>query len=141
MSIKLFALTLAIVALVTTIIAIGAKETYTVDMVNSKEFGYYLTNETFFTLYRYLSDPQNAEISTCNGDCARLYPPFYVDELTVNPELNSRDFETITREDGRKQLTYKGWPLYLYTGDAKPLETKGYVYGRWFVVQPMNLTR
>jgi predicted lipoprotein with Yx(FWY)xxD motif len=141
MSIKLIALTLAVAVLMTTIIAIGVKETYTVDMVNSKQYGSYLTNETFFTLYRYLSDPQDGKISTCNENCAKLWPPFYVEDLTVNPELRSADFDTITREDGSKQLTYKGWPLYLYTGDTKPFETNGQgVNGLWFVVQPMNLT-
>lgn len=142
MSIKFFALILALVALTTTIIAIAEKESYAVDMVNSKQYGNYLTNETFFTLYRYLSDPQDKKISTCNGNCAKIWPPFYVEDLTMDPELRSMDFDTITREDGSKQLTYKGWPLYLYTGDTKPFETNGQgVNGLWFVVQPMNLTR
>ncbi len=140
MSIRLCALILAIVALTT--IAFGAKEAYTVDTVNSKQYGTYLTNETFFTLYRYLSDPQNSEMSTCNGGCAKMWPPFYVENLNVNPDLNSRDFKVITRSDGTKQLAYKGWPLYLYSGDTKPFETNGQaVNGLWFVVNPMNLTK
>lgn len=139
MSIKHYVLILAFIALM--IIAIEARDTYTVDTVNSKQFGTYLTNETYFTLYRYLSDPQNDEISTCNGNCAKIWPPFYVEDLTLNPELKSRDFDVITREDGSKQLTFKGWPLYLYTGDTKPLETNGQaVNGLWFVVEPLNLT-
>jgi predicted lipoprotein with Yx(FWY)xxD motif len=140
MSLKLCALILAIIALM--IIAIEARDTYTVDTVDSKQFGTYLTNETYFTLYRYLSDPQNDEISTCNGNCAKIWPPFYVEDLTLNPELKSRDFDVITREDGSKQLTFKGWPLYLYSRDTKPLETNGQgVNGLWFVVEPQNLTR
>jgi predicted lipoprotein with Yx(FWY)xxD motif len=62
--------------------------------------------------------------------------------LTVNPELKSRDFDVITRDGGKKQLTYKGWPLYLYSGDTKPFETNGQrVNGLWFVVNPQNLTK
>ncbi len=142
MSAKVLALLLVTVASTATIIAIGANDVYTVNTVNNKQFGSILTNETFFTLYRYLSDPQDEKISACNGNCAKIWPPFYVEDLTVNPELKSRDFDTITREDGSKQLTYKGWPLYLYSGDTKPLETNGQaVNGLWFVVQPMNLTR
>jgi len=140
MSFRLYALILAAAVLMP--ITIEAEDAYSVDMVNSEQFGSYLTNETFFTLYRYLSDPQNGRISTCNGNCAKIWPPFYVEDLTVNPELRSGDFDTITREDGSKQLTYKGWPLYLYAGDTKPLETNGQaVNGLWFVVEPMNLTR
>ncbi len=142
MSIKLFALILALFALMITITAIAEKKSYAVDMVNSKQYGNYLTNETYFTLYRYLSDPQDRKISTCNGGCAKTWLPFYVEDLTMNPELKSIDFDTITREDGSKQLAYKGWPLYLYTGDTKTFETNGQgVNGLWFVVQPMNLTR
>ena len=142
MSIKLFGLILALAALMTVIIAVAEKESYAVDMVSSEQYGYYLTNETFFTLYRYLSDPQDQKMSTCNGNCAKIWPAFYVEDLTMDPELRPIDFDTITREDGSKQLTYKGWPLYLYSGDTKPFETNGQgVDGLWFVVQPMNLTR
>ncbi len=121
---------------------IEAKDSYTVNVANNNEFGSYLTNETFFTLYRYLSDPQNKDISTCTGQCANVWPPFYAENLTVNPDLRSGDFNVITREGGAKQLTYKGWPLYLYTGDTKPFQTNGQsVNGLWFVVNYKNLTR
>jgi predicted lipoprotein with Yx(FWY)xxD motif len=142
MSVNLCALILAIVALMTINITTGAKDAYTVNMVDSKEFGNYLTNETFFTLYRYLSDPQDKEISTCYGSCARIWQPFYEEKLTIDPELKSIDFDVITRDDGEKQLTYKGWPLYLYNEDTKPLETNGQsIDGLWFVVNPQNLSR
>jgi predicted lipoprotein with Yx(FWY)xxD motif len=135
-------LTLILAALLLSTGAIGAKSTYAVNLVNSDQFGAYLTNETFFTLYRYLSDPQNDKMSTCYNSCAVIWPPFYVEDLTVDPELRSRDFDVIERDDGTKQLAYKGWPLYLYSGDSKPLETNGQAKnGVWFVVNPKNLTR
>ena len=140
MSIKLCALFLAIALLAT--IAMAENEIYTVNTANSDTLGMYLVNETFFTLYHYLSDPQGAEMSTCTAACALTWPPFYVEDLTVPPELKSRDFDVITRDGGKKQLTYKGWPLYLYTGDTKPFETNGQsVNGLWFVVNPQNLTK
>jgi predicted lipoprotein with Yx(FWY)xxD motif len=140
MSIKLFALFLA-VALLTTI-AMAEKEIYAVNTANNNELGMYLANETFFTLYRFLSDPQGAKMSTCTGVCAKAWPPFYVEDLTVSPDLKSRDFEVITRDDGTNQLAYKGWPLYLYSGDTKPFEINGQgVNGLWFVVNPLNLTK
>ncbi|HSD58792.1 MAG TPA: hypothetical protein VLB04_11470 [Methanotrichaceae archaeon] len=141
MSIKAYALVLAIAILTTGVIAIE-NGVYNVNVTNNKDLGTYMTNEAFFTLYRSLSDPQNMGISTCYGGCARSWPPFYVEDLNINPELNERDFNVITRDDGEKQLTYKGWPLYLYAGDTKPYETKGQgVNGIWFVVVPQNLTR
>jgi secreted repeat protein with Y-X4-D motif len=51
---------------------------------------------------------------------------------------------TVTRADGTKQLTIKGWPVYRYVGDKKPGTWKGQnVGGKWFVINPdgtKNLT-
>ncbi|MDD1742425.1 MAG: hypothetical protein LUQ47_03745 [Methanotrichaceae archaeon] len=139
MSIKLYATVLAIVAL--TIVAIATSDTYTVNIANSEKYGSYMTNESFFTLYRYLED-NGKGMSTCDESCAQSWPPFYVENLTVNPELKTRDFNEITRDDGMKQLVFKGWPLYLFIGDTKPNEIKGQgIKGVWFIVEPQNLTK
>ena len=51
---------------------------------------------------------------------------------------------TVTRADGTKQLTIKGWPVYHYIGDKTPGQWKGQnVSGKWFVIKPdgaKNLT-
>src|SRR5512137_2921799 len=122
--------------------SIASESTYNVNLANNMELGTYMTNATFFTLYHYLSDPPHKGISTCYGDCSKIWSPFYVENLMPNPELKSRDFDVISRDDGKKQLTYLGWPLYLYIGDTKPYETRGQAKnGVWFVVNPQNLTR
>jgi predicted lipoprotein with Yx(FWY)xxD motif len=139
MSIKLYVIVLALVALTT---AVATSDTYTVDVATSEELGTYMTNESFFTLYHYLGDPPGKGISTCYDSCAQNWPPFYVENLTVNPELNSRDFSVITRDDGTKQLVFRGWPLYLFVGDTEPNEIKGQgKNGVWFIVEPQNLTK
>jgi len=63
------------------------------------------------------------------------------------PELKGVDAKvvgTVTRADGTKQLTVKGWPLYTYLGDKKAGSWKGQnVSGKWFVIKPdgaKNLT-
>ena len=140
MPIRLCALILFIVVLSANAIALESQ--YNVNLANSTELGTYMTNATFFTLYRYLGDPPGKKVSTCNGNCSEIWSPFYVENLVPNPELKSRDFDVINRNDGTKQLTYKGWPLYLYTGDTKPYQTRGQAKnGVWFVVNPQNLTR
>jgi hypothetical protein len=41
------------------------------------------------------------------------------------------------RSDGTRQLTLAGWPLYRYTGDTAPGQTKGEgVAGSWHAVGP-----
>jgi predicted lipoprotein with Yx(FWY)xxD motif len=139
LSIKLYAIVLALVTLV--IATIAASDIYAVNVANSEEFGLYMTNASFYTLYHYLGDNGKGK-STCYDSCVQSWPPFYVENLTVNPELKTRDFSVITRDDGIKQLVYRGWPLYLFIGDTKPNEIQGQgKNGVWFIVEPQNLTK
>jgi hypothetical protein len=39
----------------------------------------------------------------------------------VNPKL----LGTTSRNDGKIQVTYNGWPLYSYVRDSEPGQTKG----------------
>ncbi|MDA4118205.1 MAG: hypothetical protein OK455_07665 [Thaumarchaeota archaeon] len=99
--------------------------------------GAYLTNASGWTLYLYSRDVPNNGTSACNGGCAKAWPPFYTVNLKVPPGLNSSSFNTITRTDGSKQLTYNGWPLYYYSPDKQAGQTNGQgVGGVWYAVSP-----
>jgi len=102
-------------------------------------------DEDGFVLYRFDEDGDDPSKSNCNGDCAKVWPP----SLTSDGEPTLKGVDkalvgTVTRADGTKQLTLKGWPLYRYIGDKKPGQWKGQnVGGKWFVIQPngaKNLT-
>jgi predicted lipoprotein with Yx(FWY)xxD motif len=90
-------------------------------------------------------------VNACTGDCAAIWPEFTADLTTakLNAGLNIADFDTITTANGKKQVTYKGWPLHTYS----PLSTGGYggssnvpegpgttrgdgFAGVWFVAKP-----
>jgi predicted lipoprotein with Yx(FWY)xxD motif len=47
---------------------------------------------------------------------------------------------TITRDDGTMQVTYNGWPLYLFHADAAAGDTNGQGLdefgGLWYLVSP-----
>jgi predicted lipoprotein with Yx(FWY)xxD motif len=140
MPIKLCTLILVMVILANPVIA--TKDTYTVSVtggtkspgIDTVQLGPYLINETFFTLYHYMNDTPGNGLSSCNSNCAKIWPSFYIENLNVNPSLNPNDFTTITRTDGIKQYAYKGWPLYLYSGDTKPYQANGQnVENVWFV--------
>ncbi|GGM99823.1 hypothetical protein GCM10010109_04670 [Actinoplanes campanulatus] len=102
-------------------------------------------DEDGFVLYRFDKDSDDPAKSNCNGDCAKIWPPAVTND--GEPTLKGVDKSlvgTVTRADGTKQLTLKGWPLYRYIGDKKPGQWKGQnVSGTWFVITPAgtkNLT-
>ncbi len=134
---KLAFLVFAAAMLVTTALAEMA-DNYTVDIASNETLGTYLVNETGFSLYYFANDAPGNGTSTCYGECARLWPPFYAENITVPEGLNETDFTVAAREDGAMQTAYKGWPLYFYYLDTK----EGDVFGQgvrdvWFVVNPM----
>jgi predicted lipoprotein with Yx(FWY)xxD motif len=111
-----------------------------------KRMGETVQNEGGFVLYRFDGDNNNPAESTCEGACAKTWPPALTSD--GKPELEGIDPKlvgTVTRADGTKQLTLKGWPLYGYLGDQKKAGTwRGQnVDAKWFVVKPdgtKNLT-
>src|ERR1700741_2767330 len=94
-----------------------APENKGIDIANNSRFGTILTDDLGKTLYFFSND--SGTTSTCVNCCVDAWPIFYVSNPTVAAGLESKDFAEITRLDGKKQTTYKGWPLYYYVGDAK----------------------
>lgn len=106
-----------------------------VQLANNATLGKILTDSAGNTLYFFSIDANGS--SGCSGGCAAAWPPFYKENPTIATDLQSADFATITRSDGSKQTTYKGWPLYYYKLDAKAGDVNGdAVGGVWFVAKP-----
>ena len=110
-----------------------------------KRMGSVVENEDGFVLYRFDSDTNSPAKTNCNGDCAKIWPPALTnDGKPTIKGVDSKLIGTVTRADGTKQLTLKGWPLYTYIGDKQPCQWKGQnVSGKWFVIKPdgaKNLT-
>lgn len=82
------------------------------------------------TVYTFDKDTPNSGKSACNGECAALWPP-----VVPNGEANA-PYSVVTRDDGSKQLAYKGKPLYLWVKDQKPGDRTGDgVKNVWHVVK------
>jgi predicted lipoprotein with Yx(FWY)xxD motif len=117
-----------------------AESNYSVNLSVDKFLGYYLVNQSGFALYYFSDDRTAGGVSTCYDDCASKWPPFYVQTLTVPGSLRTADFATITRTDGSKQTTFKGWPLYRSSRDQAP----GDIFGNgmedniWHIVDPQE---
>lgn len=91
-----------------------------------------------FTLYRFDKDSSNPSRSNCAGDCATTWPPYLVarDGRVFIDGIDKSKIGFIER-DGGFQVTVGGWPVYLFSKDTAPGDTKGQgVGGVWFGVTP-----
>jgi predicted lipoprotein with Yx(FWY)xxD motif len=88
----------------------------------------------------YLFTRETGRRPRCYGDCAVAWPPV----LTRGAPRAGRGVDsdllgTTRRRDGKRQVTYKGHPLYYYVHDGRgqvlcqDVEEFG---GRWYVVTP-----
>ncbi len=87
----------------------------------------------------YLFDADKAPTSTCYTACAAAWPPLIVTKApTVGPDLAQALTSTTVRNDGSRQVTYNGHPLYYYTGDHSPSEVNCQAAvefgGGWYVL-------
>lgn len=103
----------------------------------SGPLGKILVNSKGHTLYLFQADKTSK--STCNGSCAKQWPPLTVKgKPTAANGVKSGLLSTTTRGDGSKQVTYKGHPLYTFTGDTKAGQTNGQglnAFGaKWYVL-------
>jgi len=110
-----------------------AQPDYTVMIANNPNIGSYLVDSQGNTLYYFTKDATG--VSNCKGQCSVLWPTFYTDKIAVPSRLDAADFGMITREDGMKQTTFRGFPLYYFNKDMRAGDIKGEkVNDVWFVV-------
>lgn len=91
---------------------------FTIKTVNNNQFGYILTDQNEQSMYFFAEDVKGE--SKCSGGCGNVWPPVTGDIYDLLPDsyLDQSDFGTITRADGQKQITYKGWPLYYFSPEG-----------------------
>jgi predicted lipoprotein with Yx(FWY)xxD motif len=105
----------------------------TVMIVEHTSLGYVLAVASGQVVYTYANDKKDGT-PTCTGSCAAVWLP-----VTGVPQAGPADtfpgkFGLVTRTDGKKQVTYNGYPLYTLKG-ASFMSTKGNgLDGLWHVV-------
>ena len=78
-----------------------------------------LADASGMTVYTFDKDTAGSGKSVCNDQCAKMWPPVPANVKVMEP------YSVVTRDDGSKQLAYKGKPLYLFANDTKAGERKG----------------
>jgi predicted lipoprotein with Yx(FWY)xxD motif len=89
----------------------------------SNSLGTILVNSQGMTLY-HLSGEVNGKFICTSSACVGVWHPLIAPSSgTPSGEVGS--LGTIKRPEGTMQVTYKGTPLYIFTGDKQAGETKG----------------
>lgn len=98
--------------------------------------GQFFTDDKGMTLYIFKNDVAGNGKSAAEALTA-VWPPYTASAAPAKPAGATGDFAIITRVDGKKQVTYKGLPLYYFVNDKAAGDTKGQgVGGVWFVAAP-----
>jgi predicted lipoprotein with Yx(FWY)xxD motif len=101
----------------------GSGTARVVKEAQNKELGHkILTNNQGRTLYS-LSAEKNGRFICAVSACLSVWKPLTV-KAGVKP-VGPVHLGTIVRPDGRTQVTYRGLPLYRFTGDTKPGDVSG----------------
>ena len=92
-----------------------------------------LVDDQGMTLYVFEKDTPAA--IACVEACATAWPPLVGTAAQPGTGVTATSFATVTRPDGKTQITVDGKPLYRFSGDTKPGETNGQkLNDAWYVV-------
>lgn len=89
----------------------------------SSSLGTILVDSQGMTLY-HLSGEQNGKFICTSSACLGAWHPLIAPSSGA-PSGEVGSLGTVKRPEGTVQVTYKGAPLYTFTGDQQPGETKG----------------
>jgi len=113
----------------------------TVDAAPAGTLGPVLVTNKGFALYIFA--PDAAGRVTCTGGCATDWPPLLVhagQTVAAGPGVRPGLLGTAPNSGGGRVVTYHGWPLYTYLGDAAPGPADGQGAdddgGYWYVMRP-----
>ena len=121
-----------------TSVATAAPRAITVVHAQSTVLGTVVAGTGGRTLYH--DGAERTNVVKCTGPCALQWPPLLVAagaKPVAGPGLSAALLGTVRRPDGKLQVTFRGMPLYLYTGDRKAGDVNGQGSGGvWHAIAP-----
>jgi predicted lipoprotein with Yx(FWY)xxD motif len=132
---NLMIMVMTIVAGTVLFASLASAETLT---IKAKEgIGSYLADEKGMTLYLFKKDSLGKSVCSAANGCIEKWPVFHTEKIEPASGIDAASIGVITRDDGHKQTTYKGLPLYYFVKDKATGDTLGQgVNNVWFVVAP-----
>ena len=103
--------------------------------LRDSEYGRVLFSGKDQAVYLFTEDDRRR--SRCYGDCAEAWPPFYAkDRPRAGRGVKQSLLGTTKRRDGRRQITYRGHPLYFYDEPPRQILCQNVVEfgGTWLVL-------
>ena len=99
--------------------------------------GSYLTDEKGITLYLFKKDSAGKSACGAANGCLEKWPVFHAAKIEPAEGIDVASIGVITRDDGLKQTTYKGLPLYYFFKDKAAGDTLGQGLNNvWYIVAP-----
>jgi predicted lipoprotein with Yx(FWY)xxD motif len=109
-----------------------------VKTAKTSSFGKVLVGSNGHTLYRFTADSKGVNRCSNVAACNKAWPALLVKagvKPTAGPGAKTKLLGTIRAAHGMRQVTYRGFPLYFFSGDSKAGQTNGEgLVGKWFVV-------
>jgi predicted lipoprotein with Yx(FWY)xxD motif len=99
--------------------------------IRESSLGPIMVDANGMSLYMFAPDRYN--VSVCEGQCLTAWPPIMLQpgqslsSIELSGGLRYSKLGVAFRENGSRQVTYNGWPLYYWFRDAKA----GDVLGQW----------
>ena len=93
--------------------------------VADSPLGSIVVDRTGRTTYYFDKDEAGSGRSVCTGECLQAWPPVTPAGSTARAEGLSAEVGVITRDDGTRQVTVAGRPVYLFAKDAAPGDVTG----------------
>jgi predicted lipoprotein with Yx(FWY)xxD motif len=105
--------------------------------VADSSLGKIIVDSKGMTAYYFTKDKANSGKSVCSGPCLVAWPSISTTSDTPKGTGITAKLGTITRDDGSKQVTVNGMPIYLWQKDKAPGDVTGQGVNKvWYVVAP-----
>jgi predicted lipoprotein with Yx(FWY)xxD motif len=129
---------LAIVGVGVAMAATSSSSSGAVKGSSTSKYGTVLVNSSGMTLYRFTPDRKGVNTCTPVAACSKFWPRLLVKgnaKPKVSAGASAALVGTLTQPKGLTQVSYGGYPLYMFAGDTKAGDVKGEgIGGTWFVV-------
>ncbi|SOD71541.1 hypothetical protein SAMN05892883_1050 [Jatrophihabitans sp. GAS493] len=87
----------------------------------------------------YVFSPDHHAVVTCTGACTGIWPPLRSDGAAIAAGGVAASDLGVVGSEGFNVVTFRGWPLYLYTGDADRTHARGQALflngGPWYTIR------